>query len=107
MLHDGQQVTGQFQSLVNPHQHIPRYITALTGITNEMVEAAPSFADIAEQIYQLLDGRVFVAHSVNFDYPFVKGQLSKCGYELQVKKLCTVRLSRKLAPGFPSYSLGN
>ncbi len=107
ILHDGQQVTGQFQSLVNPHQHIPRYITALTGITNEMVEAAPSFADIAEQIYQLLDGRVFVAHSVNFDYPFVKGQLSKCGYELQVKKLCTVRLSRKLAPGFPSYSLGN
>lgn len=107
LLHDGQQITGQFQSLVNPHQQIPRYITALTGITNEMVEDAPSFEDIAEQVYQLLEGRVFIAHSVNFDFPFVKGHLGRCGYDLQVKKLCTVRLSRKLVPGFPSYSLGN
>ena len=99
-------VLERFESLVNPVQQIPGYIQALTGISNEMVARAPLFEAIAEQVYQLLHNRVFVAHSVNFDYSFVKSQLSYCGYELNTNKLCTVRLSRKILPGYASYSLG-
>jgi DNA polymerase-3 subunit epsilon len=54
-----------------------------------------------------LQDKIFVAHHVNFDYSFVKHQLMQCGYALQVKKLCTVRLSRKFIPDMRSYSLGN
>lgn len=107
VLHNGKEVEGCFHSLVNPYMTIPRYITALTGITNEMVASAPAFGEIAEQIHALLQHRVFVAHNVNFDFSFIKHHLQECGYPLNVKKLCTVRLARKVLPGFSSYSLGN
>ncbi len=107
ILHDGKEIEGKYQTLVNPQQSIPRYITALTGITNEMVTEAPAFAEVSEYIYRLLHDRIFVAHNVNFDYSFIRHHLSVWGFHLDVKKLCTVRLGRKVFPGFPSYSLGN
>lgn len=106
-LHDGQQPVGHFETLINPDQFIPSYITGLTGITNEMVRNAPLFSEVAERIYTLLRDNVFVAHNVNFDYSFIKSALAECGYELNANKLCTVRLSRKVFPGLASYSLGN
>lgn len=106
-IHDGTRIVETFHSLVNPNQNIPIYITALTGINNAMVASAPRFEDIAERIHLLLDDQIFVAHNVNFDYSFVKHQLKNSGYELNSKKLCTVRLGRKVFPGLPSYSLGN
>lgn len=104
---DGAKVIEQFETLVNPHQAIPRYIQAFTGITNEMVEDAPSFEEVAERVYTMLQGNIFVAHNVNFDYSFVKNHLDFYGYTFNAKKLCTVRLSRQIFPGLPSYSLGN
>lgn len=86
---------------------IPVYITALTGINDAMVAVAPGFEEVAGKVFHLLSNKVFVAHNVNFDYSFIKQQLNNCGYELNVKKLCTVRMGRKIFPGLPSYSLGN
>lgn len=104
---DGEKVVEQFESLVNPGKIIPRYIQAFTGITNEMVKDAPVFEEIAEKVFTILQGNIFVAHNVNFDYSFVKSHLEHYGYTLNTKKLCTVRLSRQIFPGYPSYSLGN
>lgn len=104
---DGSKVIEKYETLINPCQSIPRYIQAMTGITDEMVENAPKLEEVAEEIYTILHDKIFVAHSVNFDYSFIKGHLSLLGFELNCKKLCTVRLSRKIIPGFPSYSLGN
>ncbi len=104
---DGKEVVERFDSLINPLQPIPRYIQAMTGISDEMVETAPLFEEVADRVYELLKDNVFVAHNVNFDYSFVKSQLESCGYSLNSQKLCTVRLSRKILPGHPSYSLGN
>jgi DNA polymerase-3 subunit epsilon len=106
LVHDGKQVIKQYETLINPQQSIPYYIRGLTGIDDAMVANAPLFSEVAEKIYETLQGCVFVAHSVNFDYSFVKHALQACGYELNLKKLCTVRLSRKIIPGLPSYSLG-
>ena len=78
----------------------------MTGITNEMVAEAPVFEAVAEEIYELLKDKIFVAHNVNFDYSFVRSQLRYCGYEYDANKLCTVRMSRKILPGYQSYSLG-
>ncbi len=103
---DGNTIVSHYETLINPCQSIPRYIQAMTGITDEMVEQAPVFEDVAEKIYELLHDKVFVAHNVNFDYSFIKHQLEYSGYALNTKKLCTVRLSRKLLPGYSSYSLG-
>ncbi len=106
-IHDGTKVVKHFETLINPQQSIPRYITALTGIDNDMVSDAPSFDEIAETVFDLLNENIFVAHNVNFDYSFIKHQLKNSGYDLTAKKLCTVRLGRKIFPGLPSYSLGN
>ncbi|MFN8298164.1 MAG: exonuclease domain-containing protein [Chitinophagales bacterium] len=105
-IHDGKKELSNYQTLVKPDTEIPYYITGLTGITNQMVENAPEFEEVAAQIYGLLQGRIFVAHSVNFDYSFLKKQLADCGFELNTKKLCTIRLSRKILPGLPGYGLG-
>lgn len=106
ILHNGQAVEGRFETLVNPRQNIPPYITALTGISNYTVADAPTFEEVADKIYNLLNGRVFVAHNVNFDFSFLHHHLSQCGYSWQAKKLCTVRYARKVIPGKQSYGLG-
>ncbi len=105
--HDGIQVTDTFHTLINPGRNIPYYITGLTGITTEMVLDSPAFEEVAEEIFKKLDGKVFVAHNAHFDYSFLKKEFEQAGINFQSKKLCTVRLSRKIIPGLRSYSLGS
>ncbi|MBN3582410.1 GIY-YIG nuclease family protein [Algoriphagus aestuarii] len=106
LIHDGEKVIDEYESLINPEQSIPAYITGLTGIDNAMVEGAPTFNEISERLWELLEGRVFVAHSVNFDYGFVRECFKRSGRNFKEDKLCTVRLARKIIPGLSSYSLG-
>jgi DNA polymerase III subunit epsilon len=105
--HDGLGITDSFHTLVNPGRNIPYYITGLTGITSEMVGAAPAFADVAKELHHWLEGKVFVAHNAHFDYSFLKKEFEQVGINWNSKKLCTVRLSRKIIPGLRSYSLGH
>lgn len=107
VLHDGNREVKRYETLVSPGMPIPRYVQALTGISDEMVADAPPFEAIAAVVYEWLKDAIFIAHNVNFDYSFLKHQLQECGFTLNSKKLCTVRLSRKAFPGAPSYSLGN
>lgn len=107
ILHDGQKVVKEYQSLINPERHIPPQLSAIHGINDQMVAEAPKFYEEAKTIHELLDGNIFVAHSVNFDYSFIRAAFLDLGYDLKLKKLCTVRLSRKIFPGLKSYSLGN
>ncbi|MBC7901912.1 MAG: GIY-YIG nuclease family protein [Gemmatimonadaceae bacterium] len=106
VLHNGRETEGKYHTLINPGIPIPRYITALTGISNEMVYGAPTFAAVATQLFNLLQGRVFVAHNVNFDFSFLRHHFAASGLDFNAKKLCTVRMARKVLPGYPSYSLG-
>jgi DNA polymerase III subunit epsilon len=106
VIHDGEKIIREWQSLINPQQAIPTYITGLTGIDNFMVRHSPTFQEISDELWQLLEGRVFVAHSVNFDFGFIREAFLRVGKELKSPKLCTVRLSRKVFMGLGSYSLG-
>jgi DNA polymerase III subunit epsilon len=106
-LHDGDKITDEFISLVNPERNIPYFITNLTGITNEMVENAPRFFEIAKKIIEMTEGTTFVAHNARFDYSFIRQEYKSLGYNFKRNILDTVTLSRKLLPGHKSYSLGN
>ena len=106
-LFDGQKVIDEFTSLVNPEQRIPHFITNLTGITEVMLSNAPKFYEIAKKIVEITKDTVFVAHNVTFDYNIIKDEFKSLGFDFKRKKLCTVRLSRKIIPGLSSYSLGN
>ncbi len=92
--------------LVNPGRPISGMITAMTGITNAMVRAAPRFEEIAERVTDVLAGRVFVAHNARFDWRFVAAELKRSrGMTLDGSRLCTVRLARKLVDAVQSCSL--
>lgn len=92
-------IAGEFHTLVNPGRSIPWAVQALTGITPGMVEVAPEFQHVAPRIAECLEGRVFVAHNVAFDWRFVADELVRAGYEPpDVRRLCTVRMARRLVP---------
>ena len=103
---DGTAEIERWETLVDPGLPIPLHITQLTGITNYMVEAAPTFDAIADELEEFLSGCVFVAHNVGFDYAFIRGHYETMGRVWRSPKLCTVRMARKLLPGHASYSLG-
>jgi DNA polymerase-3 subunit epsilon len=93
-------IADEFQTLVNPGRRIPRRIEELTGITDAMVAEAPFFEDIAPDLLARLEGRVFVAHNVAFDWRFVSEQLGdSLGQDPGGPRLCTVHLARRLEPG--------
>lgn len=106
-IHDGEKIVDEFSSLINPGRPIPPYVSRLTGISDEMVAEAPPFYEIAKQVVQLTEDCTFVAHNVQFDYSFVRQEFKSLGYTYSRDYLCTVKLSRKIIPGHPSYSLGN
>lgn len=106
-LTDGHRLIDEFSSLVNPMMPIPPFISELTGIDDEMVASAPTFDEIAQQIIDITQGAIFVAHNVNFDYGMVRGEFARLKYSFNREKLCTVRLARQFIPGHRSYSLGN
>jgi DNA polymerase-3 subunit epsilon len=106
-IHDGKRIVDEYSTLVNPERNIPYFITALTGISNEMVEDAPKFFEVAKKIVEITEGNVFVAHNARFDYSFIRQEFSMLGYNFKRPLLDTVSLSRKLLPGHKSYSLGN
>jgi DNA polymerase-3 subunit epsilon len=90
--------TARWSSLVNPQVRIPPFIQALTGISDAMVEAAPTFDEVATRLLKLLEGAVLVAHNVRFDHGFLLHELGRMDIALKVKTMCTVRLSRRLYP---------
>ncbi len=102
----GNAVVDEYTTLVDPECEISYFITGLTGIDNQMVRGAPKLRDIAQRIMDITADTIFVAHNVNFDYQVIKAQFQELGLDFTRKKLCTVRLSRKLVPGLHSYSLG-
>ncbi|MEH6777812.1 exonuclease domain-containing protein [Maribacter arcticus] len=104
--YNGHEVVDEYTSLVNPQCEIPSFITGLTGIDNNMVRNAPLLEEIIPEIEAITKDTIFVAHSVNFDYNVIKNEFYQLGHDFSRKKLCTVRLSRKLLPGYNSYSLG-
>jgi len=105
--HDGEKITGEFTTLINPERNIPYFITNLTGITNEMVENAPRFFEVAKTIIEVTEGRTLVAHNARFDYSFIRQEFKSLGYNFSRNLLDTVTLGRKLIPDHRSYSLGN
>ena len=107
VIHNGVEVTGKYVTLINPRHKIPPFIVNMTGISDEMVAGAPLFEEVAPQIFNLLNGRVFVAHNVSFDYSFVHYLLVKSGFQWSAPKLCTIKLSRRVFPGLVKYGLGS
>ncbi len=95
----------EWAQLVNPGTRIPPFIEQLTGISNELVAAAPAFADVADETWRRLEGRLFIAHNARFDYGFLKNEFKRLGVTFRAPVLCTVKLSRSLFPEHKRHNL--
>lgn len=101
---DGE-VVGEWQTLINPETRISPFIESLTGINNALVADAPVFSEVADELRQQLEGKVFVAHNARFDYGFIKSEFRRLGQAFSARVLCTVKLSRKLYPQFRHHNM--
>ncbi len=96
---EGQRVTGTFETLVRPRMPIPRFVTGLTSITNEMVREAPPIEQALPAFREFLGDAVMVAHNAPFDHSFLDFEFRRLfGIGLRNPVLCTLRLSRRLLP---------
>lgn len=98
-------VVTQWSTLINPRISIPGTIQKITGITNAMVADAPYFEQVAKEILLRLQGKLFIAHNVRFDYGFIRNEFARLAYPFKAKLLCTVRLSRFLYADCDGHSL--
>lgn len=99
--------TVPFEQLINPRQNIPAHITRITGITDRMLLDKPSFEDVANELFEYCQERIFIAHNVRFDFGFLKSGFAMCEMPFKPKLVCTVKLGRQLYPEWPSHSLSN
>ncbi len=95
----------KFETLINPEVTISPFIENLTGIKNDELGSAPLFADIKNDLIELLEGCIFVAHNARFDYSFIRNEFKRIGIPYSAKQLCTVKLSRLLFPSFSHHNL--
>ena len=102
---EGNTITQEFSTLINPGIRIPEFITGITGITNDDVKDAPYFEDIAPDISSICSGAHFMAHNVTFDFSFIKRQMEGSGHTFAPRLLCSVKLSRVLYKDFKGHSL--
>ena len=104
---NGSKILDKYSTLLHPEQSIPDFIVRLTGISNQMVENSPKFYEVAKDIIDFTKDCVFVAHNVSFDYGMIRNEFKRLGYDFRLPQLCTVKTSRKVIPGYKSYSLGS
>lgn len=97
----------EWSTLVRPESRIPDYIQRLTGIDDDMVADAPRFADIADAVFDRLDGRLFIAHNARFDHGHLRAAFRRAGLDMRPQVLCTVKLSRRLFPDHRRHGLDN
>ena len=100
-------IVRKWSSFVKPDRSIPYNIQMLTGITDDMVADAPTFKSLVPELLKELDGEVFVAHSVNFDYSFIERAFKEAGVNWRMPKLCTVKYAKAMFPEFGRYSLSH
>jgi len=102
----GGEIVEVYETLVNPQRSIPPFVTQLTNITWDMVKNAPTFDRIAPDVLRVLEGNVFVAHNATFDWRFVTTEVSRStGRQLRGRRLCTVKIARKVLPQLSRRSL--
>lgn len=99
-------IVDTFHTLLNPGRRIPFFISWITGISNRMVRNAPFFFHVAEELKNFLRETTFVGHNARFDYEFVKAEFLRVNYPtLFNPTICTIKLARRIFPGFTHYNL--
>lgn len=99
-------IVGHYQSLMNAGAYVPPFITALTGITNAMLRAAPPIDQVMRELHQFVADRPVVAHNASFDRKFLEAEWLRLGLVNCSPILCSLRVARRLYLHAPNHQLG-
>jgi DNA polymerase III epsilon subunit family exonuclease len=101
------QIIDEFQSLIDPEVPLPRFITALTGISDEMLKGAPKFPEIVNAWLDFAGDAVLVAHNSSFDLALLNREIARVypGSRMRNGELCTVKLARRILRSLDSHNL--
>ncbi|HEY3737282.1 MAG TPA: exonuclease domain-containing protein [Jatrophihabitans sp.] len=89
-------IEAQFQTLVDPLRPIAGFVSALTGITDEMVAQSPTVEDVLPTFLEFARDSVLVAHNAPFDIGFLRAAASQCDIEWPLFHVVdTVTLARR------------
>jgi DNA polymerase III subunit epsilon len=105
LLYEGGRLVDEFHTLVNPECFIPKYIMNITGITDKDVLGSPNFSTLSDDLYNFLNGALFIAHNALYDYKFMQNEFRRVGLEYNSPRLCTVKLSKKFFPELRKHNL--
>ena len=101
------EIVDEFSTLVNPEMLIPLISIKLTGIDNSMVRHMPTIDKVIKHFTEFLGEDVFIAHNANFDYSFLANAAFRNNLKLNNRRLCTLKMARKLMPNLNSYKLSS
>ena len=99
-------VTSSFSKLIKPKRPISDFITQLTGISNKMVENAPSIEEELPNYLKFINEQNIVGHNVNFDINFIyDNSIEILNVPFPNDYIDTLRLSRRLYPDLDNHKL--
>jgi DNA polymerase III epsilon subunit family exonuclease len=103
----GGRIVDEFESLANPELSLPPFISALTGINEEMLASAPQFSEIAEQWLSFAGDAVLAAHNSIFDVTLLNQEIARVfpGYRMRNSEICTVQLAKRVLPNLEKHHL--
>lgn len=100
------QVVDRFQGLMNPGLRVSAFIEGLTGISNEMLAAAPDCAEVMDEFADFIAGHDLVAHNASFDRRFLDAELLRIGRDYSGEFACSMLAARRVYRDAPDHKLG-
>lgn len=100
------QVVDRFQGLMNPGLRVSAFIEGLTGISNEMLAAAPDCAEVMDEFADFIAGHDLVAHNASFDRRFLDAELTRIGRDYSGEFACSMLAARRVYRDAPDHKLG-
>lgn len=95
----------EWETLINPEQKISYWISTFTNIYDYHVQNKKPFIFYSKKVQALINDTIFVGHNVDFDYSFLSSEFARTGLKLDMQKLCTIKLGRRLLPNLPNMKL--
>lgn len=99
------QIIERFQSLMNPGVRVSAFIENYTGITNQMVQEAPSASEVMQEFAGFIDDTPLVAHNASFDRRFLNSEFDRIGQKRKENFGCSMLISRRVYPDAPNHKL--
>jgi len=102
---ENNQIIDEFHSLIQVNYPIPRHVSKIHGITNDMLADQPKPEQAYPEVKNFISDSILVAHNAKFDIGFLQSELNRLNQRITNQSICTLELSRRCYPRLPNYKL--